>query len=102
MGKKKTFGQMLNNSEIPVLVDFHATWCGPCHTLAPIIQDIAKDFSGKMKVIKVDVDKNQNAAIKYGIRGVPTLMLFKKGKIVWRQSGVVNRRKLTNILHQKL
>lgn len=93
---------MLNNSEIPVLVDFHATWCGPCHTLAPIIQDIAKDFSGRMKVIKVDVDKNQNAAIKYGIRGVPTLMLFKKGKIVWRQSGVVNRRELTNILHQKL
>ena len=53
-------------------------------------------------MIKVDVDKNQNAAIKYGIRGVPTLMLFKKGKIVWRQSGVVNRRELTNILHQKL
>ena len=102
MGKKKTFGQLINNAEIPVLVDFHATWCAPCHTMAPILQNIAKDFSGKVKVIKVDVDKNQNAAMQYGIRGVPTLILFNKGKIVWRQSGVVNRRELTNILHQKL
>jgi len=102
MGNKKTFGQLIKKSEVPVLVDFHATWCGPCHTLSPIIQSVAKEFSGKVKVIKVDVDKNQGAAMKYGIRGVPTLILFKKGQIIWRQSGVLNKGALINVLKNKL
>ena len=81
MGKKKSFAQLMAKSDIPVLVDFHATWCGPCHTMSPIIQDIARDFSGKVKVIKIDVDRNQGVAMKYGIRGVPTLILFNKGEL---------------------
>ena len=102
MGKKKTFGQLISKSDVPVLVDFHATWCKPCHTLSPIIQSVAKEFNGKVKVIKVDVDKNQGAAMQYGIRGVPTLILFKKGHIVWRQSGVINKGALVNVLTNKL
>ncbi|MFC2126239.1 thioredoxin [Bacteroidota bacterium] len=102
MGKKKTFGQLISKSENPVLVDFHATWCGPCHTMSPIIQKIAEDFSGRIKVIKVDVDKNQAAAMKYSIKGVPTLILYNKGEIIWRQSGVINKNGLINILNHKL
>ena len=102
MGKKKSFAQLMAKSDIPVLVDFHATWCGPCHTMSPIIQDIARDFSGKVKVIKIDVDRNQGVAMKYGIRGVPTLILFNKGNIIWRQSGVVRKIDLNNILKNKL
>jgi thioredoxin 1 len=102
MKKKQSFGQLLTKSDVPVLVDFHATWCGPCHTLSPIIQEVAKEFSGKVKVIKVDVDRNQHAAVKYGIRGVPTLILFKKGKTLWRQSGVLSKQQLSSILRNKL
>ncbi|RMG76948.1 MAG: thioredoxin [Bacteroidetes bacterium] len=79
----------LINGETPVLVDFYADWCGPCKMLSPIIKDVANELKGKVKVIKVDVDRNQQAAAVYGIRGVPTMILFKKGQIVWRQSGVM-------------
>ncbi|MGK7396237.1 MAG: thioredoxin [Candidatus Cyclobacteriaceae bacterium M3_2C_046] len=100
MARKKSFLQLINQSEIPVLVDFFATWCGPCHTLSPIVQDVARDFQGKVKVIKIDVDKNQSAAMKYNIRGVPTLILFSKGKILWQQSGVVPKHLLVSKLNQ--
>lgn len=72
-----------------VLVDFHATWCGPCHTLAPIIQDYARDKGEAVKVIKIDIDKNPTLATKLGIQGVPTLILYKEGVQVWRKSGVL-------------
>ena len=86
---------MINQSEQPVLVDFHATWCGPCQTLAPLVENLAREMSGKLKVVKVDVDKNQAAASQYNIRSVPTLVLFKNGKIVWRKSGLMTKRDLT-------
>ncbi len=92
--KKKTFSELISQSDTPVLVDFYATWCGPCKALAPIVSDTARDFREKLKVVKVDVDKNQSVAMKYKIQGVPTLILFRKGKVLWRQSGLMTRREL--------
>jgi thioredoxin 1 len=81
--------QELINSNKPVLVDFFATWCGPCRMMTPVLQDVAERMGDEAKVIKVDVDKNPQAAASFEVRGVPTLIIFKKGKQVWRQSGVV-------------
>ena len=102
MTKKKSFSSLIKSSDVPVLVDFYATWCQPCHMLSPIVQEVARDMGGRIKVIKVDVDKNQSAAQKYQIRGVPTLILFDKGKILWRQSGVLQKGQLMSIINQKL
>lgn len=86
----------------PVLVDFFATWCGPCKMMSPILDDVAKKVSGKATILKVDVDRNQHAAANYNVQGVPTLILFKKGKIVWRQSGVVPANQLVDIINKNI
>ena len=99
-GKKKTFGELIQQGEQPVLVDFHATWCGPCQSLAPVVQDVARDFKDRIKVIKVDIDKNPAAAQQYQVRGVPTLILFQQGKVLWRQSGLMTKRDLTSQLNR--
>ena len=101
-GQAKSF-QDLINGEQPVLVDFTATWCGPCKMMHPILEDTARQLGDKVKILKVDVDKNPLAASKFQVRGVPTLILFQQGKILWRQSGVVPAHQLvqtiqTNIL----
>lgn len=101
MSDKKTFNDLIQD-EKPVLVDFFAEWCGPCKMMAPVLQDFSKEMGDKVKVIKVDVDKNQNAAAAYQIQGVPTLILFQKGKAVWRQSGVVPGHQLRTIVDQYL
>ncbi len=88
------------NSETPVLVDFTAAWCGPCKTLAPILQDVASQLNGKARIIKVDVDANPQAAAHYGIQGVPTLILFKKGEMLWRQSGVMPAGQILSVINQ--
>lgn len=85
-------------SATPVLVDFFAEWCGPCKVQSPILVDIARELKGKVKVIKIDVDRNPEIAGRYQIRGVPTLILFKKGQSIWRQSGVADKANLTSIL----
>jgi thioredoxin 1 len=79
----------ITNSNKHVLVDFHATWCGPCKTMAPILEDVKQKAPDSLRVVKIDVDKNQRLAEKLQVRGVPTLILYKDGEQVWRQSGVV-------------
>ncbi len=92
----------LIKGETPVLVDFHATWCGPCKQLSPIIEEIAIDLKGKIKVIKIDIDKNQKAAEVYQIKGVPTMILFHKGKILWKQSGVMPKQNIIGMINQHI
>lgn len=90
----------LINSEKPVLIDFHATWCGPCKAMGPILQEVSKQVGDQAKILKIDVDKNQKVAAKYQVQGVPTLMIFKSGEMLWRQSGVVPANQLVDLLKQ--
>ena len=94
---KSSFSEIIKG-EIPVLVDFFADWCGPCKSLAPILKDVKSDLGDSIKVIKIDVDKNQALATQYQVRGVPTMILFKNGKQVWRQSGVVPKHDLLKVI----
>ena len=94
-----SFSEVINSGK-PVLVDFSAEWCGPCKMMAPILKQ-AKDAVGdKATIIKVDVDKNRDAAMQFNIQGVPTLILFKDGQVKWRQSGVVPAQTLVQILNE--
>lgn len=94
-----TFSDHIQSSK-PVLVDFFAEWCGPCKMMKPILEDCKSKLGDNVTILKVDVDKNPQAARTYQIKGVPTLMLFKNGNILWRQSGVVPSSQLVQIIQQ--
>ena len=94
-----SFSEIIN-AEKPVLVDFFAEWCGPCKMMSPILKEVKDSLGDEVTIIKVDVDKNPQAAAAYQVQGVPTLIVFKKGEAVWRQSGVVPKAGLVNILQQ--
>ena len=92
-----TFGEMINADQ-PVLVDFFAEWCGPCKMMVPILSEVKQKLGDDIKIIKVDVDKSPQAAAAYQVQGVPTLILFKNGKALWRQSGVVPAHELERVI----
>jgi len=94
---KGNFNNIIN-STTPVLVDFFAEWCGPCKAQAPILTDLAKEMDGKVKIIKIDVDKNPEIATRFQIRGVPTLAIFKEGQTIWKQSGMMDKSTLRSII----
>jgi len=95
---KSSFHNIIN-SKNPVLVDFYADWCGPCKILTPILKDVKKELGDTIKIVKIDVDKNQPLAAKYQVRGVPTMLLFKDGRQLWRQSGVLQKNEIINIIN---
>ncbi|MCS5491820.1 thioredoxin [Algoriphagus limi] len=97
----KTFQELINGETL-VLVDFFATWCGPCKMMQPILEDTARQVGDRLKIVKVDVDRNPLAASTFQVRGVPTLVLFQKGKILWRESGVVPAHHLVKVIESHL
>ncbi|MEO9803999.1 MAG: thioredoxin [Reichenbachiella sp.] len=96
-----TFSDMINANQ-PVLVDFYADWCGPCQQMAPVLSELKGELDGKAQVIKVDVDKNQKASQIYQIRTIPTMILFKKGQILWRHSGTSTKQQLKSVIESHI
>ena len=97
---KNSFKNIIN-SETPVLIDFFADWCGPCKALTPILKQVKEELGDQVKIIKIDVDKNQPLAAQYQVRGVPTMLLFKNGNKVWQQSGVLQKDEIVRIIKSK-
>jgi thioredoxin 1 len=93
-----SFEKEVVESSLPVLVDFWATWCGPCKAIAPLLDELAQKYEGKLKIVKLDVDSNPNTAPKFGVRGIPTLILFKDGQVQATQVGLLNKAELANFI----
>lgn len=89
-------------ADTPVLVDYWAEWCGPCKMIAPVLEEVSREYDGKLRIAKVDVDANQGTAAKFGIRGIPTLMLFKNGAVVATKVGAMSKSQLTAFLDSNL
>jgi thioredoxin 1 len=98
---KGKFDSVINDSR-PVIVDFHALWCNPCKMQSPILKEVAAELGERVRIIKIDVDKNSEIANRYSVQSVPTIIIFKNGKLVWRQSGVVSRSELKSILMKNI
>ncbi|MGA2315075.1 MAG: thioredoxin [Thermodesulfobacteriota bacterium] len=98
----KNFSSEVINSDLPVLVEFWATWCGPCRSISPIVEALAKEFSGRVKVTKLNVDESPATPSQYGVRGIPTLILFKSGKILDQIIGSVPKTRLKALIEKAL
>ena len=98
----KNFTAEVLQSDIPVLVDFWATWCGPCRAISPIVEDLAKEFSGRVKITKLNVDENPSTPSQYGVRGIPALILFKEGKVLDQIVGSVPKASLKALIEKAL
>lgn len=97
---KETFSDIINGDK-PVLVDFHAEWCGPCKMMKPVLEELRQLMGDNIRILKIDIDKNRPIAASLNISGVPTLILFKNGQTLWRQSGVHSAKQLQSIINQK-
>ena len=94
----KTSFNDLVNSDTPVLIDFYADWCGPCKMMTPILEEVKQKMGDDVKIVKIDTDKNRDLSMKFGIRSIPTLMLFQSGKELWRQAGVLPADQIQNVI----
>ena len=95
----ETFQQIINGDK-PVLIDFYATWCAPCKAMSPIVEQIGKEMQGEARVLKIDIDKNQALAAQYQIQAVPTFLIFKQGKVVWKKAGGADKMTFKNALKE--
>lgn len=99
--KLKSFSDLIND-ETPVLVDFYADWCGPCKMIPPILKQLKEAMGDKLNIIKIDTERNPDVAIKYQVRGIPNLILFRKGELLWQQAGVIQMPLLQQVIEKKL
>ena len=97
----ENFNEIINSNQL-TLVDFFATWCGPCKSMHPILEQLKEQMGDKVRIIKIDVDKNEALSVTYRVQAVPTFMLFKNGQVVWRQSGALSLSALKDIVNNNL